>query len=203
MYEDVCLACAGLWTGGRPSRSNNGLNEFEEQVYVDGADTDASVRVCARGEGIEGRPISSSERSYRHASKRYAPKMPPSAQQDGLTDDDDEEHEEGEEDVVLVCSRQRKTTLALLQTLHAQTRFWLSRLATLLPDPDEGETVVQLTPRDVLELELSPLSSLDARFVEWLAEEYSAGARVSVRRGWRDLFGLVFTLGGGPSGPSL
>ncbi|KAI0247533.1 hypothetical protein BJV78DRAFT_1244684 [Lactifluus subvellereus] len=200
LYEDMCLACAGLWTGGRTWRSsNNGLPEAEEQAYVDGPDADASVRVRARGEGIEGRPIAVSERSYRHASRSYAPRMSPSTQQDGLKDDDDEEQEERGKDAALVCNRQRKTTLALLQTLHAQTRFWLSRLATLLPDPDEGETVVQLTPRDVLELELSPLSSLDARFVEWLAEEYGAGARVSVRRGWRDLFGLVFALGGGPS----
>jgi hypothetical protein len=142
--------------------------------------------------------------------------------------DDDEEGEEGES-AALVHDRQRRTTLALLQTFHAQTRFWLSRLATLLPPQRtstsasgelrtnelggaEGETgvrdevvVVQLAPRDVLKLELSPLSSLDAQFVEWLVEEYGAGSdmrmSVSVRRGWRDLLGLVFTvLVGGGSG---
>jgi hypothetical protein len=144
--------------------------------------------------------------------------------------DDDEEGEEGET-AALVYDRQRRTTLALLQTFHAQTRFWLSRLATLLPpqytatsasgEPrtnelggtEEGETrdrdevvVVQLAPRDVFELELSPLSSLDAQFVEWLVEEYGAcsGTRVSVsvRRGWRDILGLVFTVGGGGGGAS-
>jgi hypothetical protein len=140
--------------------------------------------------------------------------------------DDDEEGEEGES-AALVYDRQCRTTLALLQTFHAQTRFWLSRLATLLPpqytatsasgEPraneiggTEGETgerdevmVVQLVPRDVLELELSPLSGLDAQFVEWLVEEYGAGSdvrlSVSVRRGWRDLLGLVFTVGGSSS----
>jgi hypothetical protein len=144
--------------------------------------------------------------------------------------DDEDEAEEGEEDAVLVYNRQARTTLALLQTFHAQTRFWLSRLAALLPphctttsargelrtneegaaaeeEEEEREEVVlvQLAPRDVLELELSPLSSLDAHFVEWLAEEYGASVgagsgvsvSVSVRRGWRDLLGLVIAVGGG------
>ena len=157
----------------------------------------------------------------------------PSVNDDDVTKDayrdDDEEGEEGES-AALVHDRQTLTTLALLQTFHAQTRFWLSRLATLLPpqctatsasgEPGtnesrgtEGESgerdevvVVQLVPRDVLELELSPLSSLDAQFVEWLVEEYGAGSdmrvSVSVRRGWRDLLGLVFTVGGGSSSSS-
>ena len=89
----------------------------------------------------------------------------------------------------------------MLHTLHAQTRFWVQveRLTALLPAPDEekGETVGELTPRDVLELELGPLSTLDAEFVEWLAEEYGGGVRVSVRRGWRDVLGLVFAPCGG------
>ena len=168
------------------------------------------MHVRARGEGIEGRPIVSTARSNRYASRRYAPKPPPSIQAGGLRDDhrDDDEGQTGEsegleeEDTVLVHNRKSKTTLALLQTLHAQTRFWISRLAALLPTPGEGDTTVQLAPRDVLELELGPLSTLDAHFIEWLAEEYGAGVRVTVRRGWRDILGLVFTLGGGASAPS-
>jgi hypothetical protein len=156
----------------------------------------------------------------------------PSVADDVVTKDayrDDDEGEEGES-AALVHDRQSRTTLALLQTFHAQTRFWLSRLATLLPPQctatsasgelrtselggTEGGTserdevvVVQLAPRDVFELELSPLSSLDAQFVEWLVEEYGAGSdmrvSVSVRRGWRDLLGLVFTVGGGSGSSS-
>jgi hypothetical protein len=151
-------------------------------------------------------------------------------------DDEAEEDEEGgdedEDDAVLVRDRQGRTTLALLQTFHAQTRFWLTRLAALLPPrtdhettytdapdapaPDDGDAredergaamFVQLAPRDVLDLELSPLSSLDARFVEWLAEEYGvshagAGVRVFVKRGWRDLLGLVFAVSGVSSSSS-
>jgi hypothetical protein len=224
LYEDVCLACAGLWTG-RTWRNSHGGEEHpaEEQGSADGA-----VRVRAYGEGIEGCPMTTAggparSRSSRRASDRYFPSpwaatATPLAQdispKDAYSDDDEAEQDgDDEDDAVLVRNRQSRTTLALLQTFHAQTRFWLSRLASLLPpqpahDPTstnvdagtdaDSETAVevQLSPRDVLELELSPLSSLDARFVEWLAEEYGYGAmRVSVRRGWRDLFGLVFAVG--------
>ena len=63
---------------------------------------------------------------------------------DAYHDDDDDDDQEGmdgeaegdeEEDAVLVCNRQSRTTLALLQTFHAQTRFWLLHLAALLPPP--------------------------------------------------------------------
>jgi len=104
---------------------------------------------------------------------------------------------------VLVRSRQTCTTLALLHTFHAQTRFLLSRLATVLPPSSSASAQAELTPRDLLALALGPLSSLDARFVEWLAEEYYAGgggARVSVRRGWRDLLGGLVGAAVGGSG---
>jgi hypothetical protein len=184
------------------------MTEADDQLYAYDPDADCSMNVRARGEGIEGRPIVSTARSSRYASRRYTPKAPPSTQAGGLRDDhhdDDEGQSEGlgEEDTVLVHNRKIKTTLALLQTLHAQTRFWVSRLAALLPTPGEGDTTVQLAPRDVLELELGPLSTLDAHFIEWLAKEYGAGVQVTVRRGWRDILGLVFTIGGGASAPSL
>jgi hypothetical protein len=239
LYEDVCLVCAGLWTG-RAWRNHPDSEEDEAEAEEYGF-TDDPVRVRAHGEGIEGRPMtaagsSARSRSYRRASelqfpspRTAAPSTQDPAPKGAYRDDGDEEGEEEGEDVddaVVVRDRQSRTTLALLQTFHAQTRFWLSRLGALLQhrtasestvtgasgrdaaavpeDPDSGEgergaeTVVQLTPRDVLELELSPLSSLDARFVEWLAEEYGASragarVRVNVRRGWRDLLGLVFT----------
>lgn len=253
LYEDVCLACAGLLTG-RPWRSRHGSEESWAEAEEYGL-ASGPVRVRTHGEGIEGRPMTipgspARSRSFRRASERTfpepwtaAPSTQGGASQDIYKDDDDddddgydeaEEEEEGEDGhgTVLVRDRQSRTTLALLQTFHAQTRFWLSRLAALLPphtdhnpetaytdapappghgdarEDDRGaEMVVQLAPRDVLELELSPLSSLDARFVEWLAEEYGAshahaGVRVFVKRGWRDLLGLVFAVGGAPSSSS-
>ena len=55
--------------------------------------------------------------------------------------------------------------------------------------------VVCFTPKDVMSFELGPFSGLDARFVEWLAEEYGGGTRVLVRRGWKDLVGLILGFG--------
>ncbi|KAH9025912.1 hypothetical protein EDB84DRAFT_1563882 [Lactarius hengduanensis] len=84
---------------------------------------------------------------------------------------------EDEDGAVLVCSW--------------QTRFLLSRLATVLPSTASSLPDAQPTPRDLLALALGPLSSLDVRFVEWFAEEYAGGARASVRRGWRDLLAFA------------
>jgi hypothetical protein len=94
--------------------------------------------------------------------------------------------------------RQILTTLALLQTFHANTSFQLSRLANLLPSATSGTpatSIVYLTPKDMVSFELGPLSSLDARYLEWLADEYGAGSRIVVRRGWKDLFGVIFGFG--------
>ncbi|KZT03059.1 uncharacterized protein LAESUDRAFT_814904 [Laetiporus sulphureus 93-53] len=98
-------------------------------------------------------------------------------------------------------TRQVLTTLALLQTFHANTVMMLERLAELLPQRrtqsrHEGPPdVVVLTPKDVASFELAPFSGLDARFLEWLADEYGGGVRITVRRGWRDLVGLVLGFG--------
>ncbi|KAI9462067.1 hypothetical protein HD554DRAFT_2127912 [Boletus coccyginus] len=105
--------------------------------------------------------------------------------------------------------RQLLTTLALLQTFHANTCFQLSRLASLVPpplpttlvdisssgSPPPDAEVVYVTPKDILSFELGPLSSLDARYLEWLADQYGGGARFVVKRGWRDLFSDLFGFG--------
>lgn len=98
--------------------------------------------------------------------------------------------------------RQLLTTLALLQTFHANTCFQLSRLASLIPawpvadasssgTPPDAE-VIYITPKEMLSFELGPLSSMDGRYLEWLADEYGRGARFVVKRGWKDLFGVLF-----------
>jgi hypothetical protein len=91
--------------------------------------------------------------------------------------------------------RQILTTLALLQTFHANTSFQLSRLADLLPTSDMPEAIIYITPKDMVSFELGPLSSLDVRYLEWLADEYGAGSRIVVKRGWKDLFGVIFGFG--------
>ncbi|KAH9054696.1 hypothetical protein EDB87DRAFT_1645822 [Lactarius vividus] len=64
-----------------------------------------------------------------------------------------------------------------------QTCLLLSRLTTVLPSTASTLPDAQLAPRVFLTLALGLLSSLVARFVEWLAEEYTGSARVSVRCG--------------------
>ncbi|OSD02286.1 hypothetical protein PYCCODRAFT_1435621 [Trametes coccinea BRFM310] len=122
------------------------------------------------------------------------------------------------DDAAAVARRERQvlTTLALLDTFHTNTTAILSRLATLLETRKAqqqqqqcsrradsnvstalagGTQTVLFTPKDVLSFELGPFSGLDARFVEWLGEEYGGGMRVLVKRGWKDLFGLILGFG--------
>ncbi|KAH9946749.1 hypothetical protein B0H21DRAFT_742241 [Amylocystis lapponica] len=108
--------------------------------------------------------------------------------------------EQVDDDETARRDRRVLTTLALLQTFRTHTSMVLARLANFLPQPmqaelgDGGNTVV-LTPKDVTTFDLGPFSVIDARFVEWLGEEYSGGFRVIVRRSWRDLVGLVLGFG--------
>ncbi|KAH9025915.1 hypothetical protein EDB84DRAFT_1611676, partial [Lactarius hengduanensis] len=188
VYEDVCVVCARLCSGLWRSGNDNGTGGSRDQWGSPRRERSGRLRAHVRafGDGIEGRRAS------------YRPQH----------DDDDDvgkfgsgsSGDEDEDGAVLVRSRQTRTTLALLQTFHAQTRFLLSRLATVLPSTASSPSDAQLTPRDLLVLALGPLSSLDARFVEWLAEEYAGGARVSVRRGWRDLLGGLVGAAVGGSG---
>jgi hypothetical protein len=93
--------------------------------------------------------------------------------------------------------RQILKTLALLQTFHANTCFQLSQLANFLLVSSENSTsspsTVYLSPKDVMSFELGPFSSFDARYVQWLADEYGRGVKVEVRRGgWRDWVSIIF-----------
>jgi hypothetical protein len=95
------------------------------------------------------------------------------------------------------------TSLAILQTFHAHISFQLSVLENLLPLQDsssssttDGETVIYLTPKDILAFELGPFSGSDARYLEWLAQEYVNGdVKVVVKRGWRELLSTIFGYG--------
>ncbi len=102
----------------------------------------------------------------------------------------------GDRDEAVRTDGQLLTTLALLQTFHAHTSFQVSTLETFLPPlPDRPKSIVQLTPRDVLLFELGPLSGVDAKYLEWLGQEYGGGAQIVVRRGWKDVFGIIFGYG--------
>ena len=96
--------------------------------------------------------------------------------------------------------RQIAITLSLLQAFHTNTSTLLGQLSTFIPSTrsstsNSSKATLVLTPKDILSFELGPLSTLDHKFVEWLADEYGNGAKVVVRKGWRDLMGLVVGFG--------
>ena len=176
------------------------------QVRLEG-DDDLSVGgsyVRNLGMGIEGRPAAPSDMDGEVSGTSKAAKRT-----SGMSvwskftnrDGNDRPIQLGsdEEDARLrKCEQQILLTLALLQTFHAHTTNLLSKLSYHLPSapaPLSGDNIstIYLSPRDLYGFELGPLSGLDARFVEWLGEEYgsTAGARIIVRRGWKDFAGLV------------
>lgn len=154
----------------------------------------ATVTATATSSGIGASSISKGRRQASSTSAVSSSLAPPD-------DDDDEDHHDNEQER---RDGQLLTTLALLQTFHAHTCFQLSTLESLLPPlPSLSPTrtsgitpkLVLLTPRDIISFDLGPLSSLDARYLEWLADEYAQGMTVVVKRGWKDLFAMVFGYG--------
>lgn len=187
VYEDVCIVCAGLWTGGwrgnsRASYSTAGGQEWGS-VRLEG-DDDLSLGalrsegglVRALGNGIEGRPSMGSVSSA-------APLA--------LAPDQDEDDDAG-----------FRTTLALLQTFHSHALFHIGTLQRFIDMAPQGAmvtgpTVVVLSAKDVAAFELGPWSSVDSKYLEWLGEVYGVAGgggevQIVVRKGWRDVLGVVF-----------
>lgn len=179
------------------------------------------ARMRTLGKGIEGRPklpgrlrpIDSQPKGIRKASTSSATQalLGAATEEDPLSMDEREE----------LRQQNLQTTLALLQTFHANTVFWLSKLHEIIPPPsansspgpsvtkfqsrteENGEPVdaetITISSRDLLALELGVLSELDTRFIEWFAEAegYVGGKscrRLVVKRGWQELFGIVLGL---------
>ncbi|EIN04515.1 hypothetical protein PUNSTDRAFT_76382, partial [Punctularia strigosozonata HHB-11173 SS5] len=220
LYEDVCVICAGLWMGSwransRASYTSVNGNQWG-QAREDG-DQDLSIDgtyVRNLGMGIEGRPSVSSSMGMASSTSTSSAGFGSGIGNNGggagignsgsrislrtmpQVEDDDDLASPAAQDARENAERQLRTTLALLQTFHAHTCFQLSTLAAFLPPASaiEGGRTVVLTPKDILAFELGPLSTLDARFVEWIAEEYAGDTRVVIKRGWKDLLGMVFGL---------
>lgn len=213
VYEDVCLVCAGLWMGswrGNSTSSYSTANgernwgsvrlEGDDDLTFDGFSEGGQMRNL--GQGIEGRPVSSSRSMRRTSAMSWSSakgtvaststSTPSTAfgsntrlTPDARTDLSDTRHES-----------QLRTTLALLQTFYAHTLFHLSILENFLPPREDrdGSNVV-LTPKEVLTFELGPYSISDEQYLEWLAQEYGGGTTVIIKRSWKDLFGIVFGYG--------
>lgn len=184
IYEDVCVVCAGIWVGWKPS---------------------SSVKLIGQDDGLSSAPVSPSDQeatlngsttemsSNSHARPSTDTKKPRRSSVDPRLG----------KLSVLPTTRARVTTLSLLSTFHNHTDFLLSKLAEVLltsssatvasgssPSADSGALV--LTPKDVMAFDLGPGSDLDARFIEWLGE--TRGRKLKVKRGWKDLVGFMFGL---------
>ncbi|KIK65185.1 hypothetical protein GYMLUDRAFT_56608 [Collybiopsis luxurians FD-317 M1] len=217
VYEDVCLVCAGLWMGSwrgnsiqSYSTSNGAENwgairlEGDDDLTLNTITESSEGQIRNLGAGIEGRPVPASPTTTKPMRRTSAMtivgrgKKSSTTPQPSLTDAEVEREAESStvEDVFERDDAQLRTTLALLQTFHAHTSFQLSTLESILPPPsDRQQSTVYLVPKDILAFELGPFSSVDARYLEWLVEEYGGGATVVIRRGWKDLFGIVFGYG--------
>ncbi|KAG9312677.1 hypothetical protein JVU11DRAFT_7094 [Chiua virens] len=231
LYEDVCLVCAGLWIGSWRGNSSTSYSTGNGSIanwgsFRSDGDVDLSLGGAYMrnlGLGIEGRPDASSGPNVKGMRKSggmslSAPSSSTLPRRQNSSSSDftsismprlNDPEPSGDMDQVVRERRERQflTTLALLQTFHANTCFQLSRLASMIPSssatlvdvsssgtPTNAE-VIYVTPKDILSFELGPLSSLDARYLEWLADEYGGGARFVVKRGWKDLFSVLLGFG--------
>ncbi|PCH34611.1 hypothetical protein WOLCODRAFT_124733 [Wolfiporia cocos MD-104 SS10] len=214
----------GAWRG-HPSLASNQMGarwpvENWGSIRLEGDDDYPSRKnsyVRNLGMGIEGRPIaepsSSSGRSFRGIVKSSWSKTKGETHTSHSSTAPSTLYPSGSKDFAVIAhvedgrdsrrARQVIMTLSLLETFHNNTCLTLERLAALLPqrriqlanDADTSGGIVMLTPKDVMTFELGPFSGLDARFIEWLGDEYGGAARVVVRRGWRDLVGLLLGFG--------
>lgn len=173
-------------------------------VHLEG-DDDLSTNgsyVRTVGMGIEGGPSLSSPtttKSQRHASGMSSWSSKPggfklNTRKASSSSSSSTTPPEQQADLEERRDHQVLTTLALLQTFRANTCFQLSRLASFLPSGSSTlPRTVYLSLRDVMSFELGPLSGFDARYLQWLADEYGGGTRVEVKRGgWRDWVGIIF-----------
>jgi len=179
IYEDACIVCAGMWTG--TASPKNASLKLPEEDRANGRHSD-SVSISSRRtpspvpSAVD--PFSSCVSNTTQMTRRVSgdprlgPDLPPPSTK------------------VIV------TTLSLLSTFHNHTSFLLDRLNAVLPTNSSAGSSDQdpifLTPKEVTMFDLGPMSDLDARFIEWLAE--CKGKKLKVRRGWKDLIPYLLGL---------
>jgi len=222
VYEDVCLICAGLWIGSWRGNSSSGPENWGSIRLEGDDDMGINARGYVRnvGMGIEGGPNagnastscvvknSRGSRGLSWSSAKPTLNEPTTSsgesnvQQPVASPSMEFETIDPEVEAKERRDMQLRTTSALLQTFHAHTVFQLSMLASSLPlSSNDGPTEttsapsVVLTPKDILAFELCPLSETDARYLDWLAEEYAGGVKVVVKRSWKELIALLLGCG--------
>ncbi|KAF7797002.1 hypothetical protein EIP86_008194 [Pleurotus ostreatoroseus] len=209
LYEDACVLCAGLWLAPYADASP------PDDAYVDEDDPDlvlvpsqAHAHAHAHAQDahrrLRARRIATTRALLRalHAHTEafvgrlagVLPPVPPDPQP-------------RTRDVRTANASTGANTSAHPNSHHLTHMGSSQGTGPAAPAPVDVEII--LTPRDLLALSLGPLSALDARFVEWVAGEYYRNAggegqeegegagrvRVVVRRGWREVLGLVLGLG--------
>ncbi|KAI0344371.1 hypothetical protein BDW22DRAFT_1483434 [Trametopsis cervina] len=212
IYEDACILCASVWYAS---------SSDEARIRLDGSDTLSSTPVYEGTQGMSlesthQRSVSGTSREPLQTTKRALKRMSGGSNtvwtnwtgrgRQDRDEDEEEDAENSEED-------REQTVSRVFQGYHARL---LERLDSIIVEQTTGtehsqhqptrEEVVVLAPKDLAALDLSPLSGMDARWVEWLAELRtpaipitSAGAprvTVKVRKArWRDVLGVVFGFG--------
>lgn len=171
IYEDACIVCAGMWTGTVSPR-NASLKLSEEDRMNGRRSCSASVNsrrtpspVPSTSDPFSSYVFNTTQMRRVSIDPRLGPELPPPS------------------------TRAIVTTLSLLSTFHNHTAFLLDRLNAVLPTNSSAGSSDQdpifLSPKEVTMFDLGPMSDLDARFIEWLAE--CKGKKLKVRRGWKDL----------------
>lgn len=222
IYEDACVVCASIWLSGlRTAMGGTYIPGWTardgalDSPHLDGEENSLQYGVNVRkvGQGIEGKRIdnksSSSSKRTSYTPSRVGSPGPVPVAQGSIPPLPVPSNTPSAIEARTKHQHQVQMTLILLGVFHTHTSFLLDRLGDVL-DPGGGTTSqigagiaytptdnIVLTARDVMALELGPLSDLDARFVQWLAEktELAGGRKVVVRRSWRDLLAAVFGFG--------
>ncbi|CAE6536150.1 unnamed protein product [Rhizoctonia solani] len=196
IYEEVCMFCSGVctWIG-------SGIGWTASRPRLDGPDevlTQPS-RQHSRSQSHSHPPVSAEERRTKRRAHvlelmtifhKYAAFL--HARLGDIVDSHDALPQAGRK---TKSSAGSKSTLSSksLKSAFSTKSLLPKQTQSLLPKPEEQETLV-LTSRDMVALDLSPLSASDAQWLEWLAEcvlrscyKGRAERRVVVKRTWRDM----------------
>jgi hypothetical protein len=171
IYEDMCIVCAGIWVGWKPSNSIK-LGGTDDVLALPPTSSNSDPEATLHSADMSSTRLPSIDTKKSHRSS-VDPRL-------------------GTEPAS-PTSRTKITTLSLLSAFHNHTDFLLSKLAVILSGSNptgSNDGAVVLSPKDVMAFDLGPGSDLDARFIEWLGE--TRGRKVKVKRGWKDLLGFMF-----------
>ncbi|KAG8975398.1 hypothetical protein FRC05_005728 [Tulasnella sp. 425] len=200
-YEDVCIVCASIWLKGSDGGSGGiRLDGEDDAILIGGGKT---VTAGEQPKATTSLLAASTRRRkiVRRASERSASSSSSGSTSGSSTSSTERRYTDFPPDV--------RTALMVLDIFHAQATFWLDGLQDLiiLNDATSGVTkatqkqsttgsnkkdlaTVPLYPNHLIALQLSSLSEVDSRFVEWLAQARFKRT-AAVKRGWKDMVAAI------------